>query len=400
MLTRVFSFGSAVVDGVLVRGDVAIAGGRIAAIGTDVETFLETLDPNDDVERVDCTGRVIAPGFIDLQCNGAVGLDITTQPDAIGRIAEALPRFGVTSWLPTVVTCPAVDRRTAIEAMLALRSESGGAGAEGRNLRAEPIGLHFEGPMISPNHVGAHVPRHVATPSVDELDAWVSSGVVSFVTLAPELPGAIDVIRHLSDGGIVISAGHTRMTPEDLIAARSAGLSYATHLFNAMAPFRHRAPGPIGSILADPTLVAGIIADGLHVDPVAVRMAWNTLGPSRMSLVSDAVGALGMPFGPLHVGDFEIMYDETGVRIAGGVLAGSALALDQAVRNLIAWTGCSLVDALATVTTTPADLLGLTDRGRVAVGMRADLVILDEAANLHGTMIGGQSVRDRNEPRR
>ncbi len=397
MLTRVFLHGSALVDGVVVRGDMAIADGRIAAIGDDVEAFLENLRPDDDIERVDCTGRVIAPGFIDVQCNGAVGLDITTQPDAIGRIAEALPRFGVTSWLPTVVTCPAVARRTAIEVMIALRSESG---AHTGRPRAEPIGLHFEGPMISPNHLGAHAPRHVATPSVDELDAWVSSGVVALVTLAPEVPGAIDVIRHLSDGDIVVSAGHTGMTPADLVAARGAGLSYATHLFNAMAPFQHRAPGPIGSILADATLVAGIIADGLHVDPVAVRMAWNTLGPARMSLVSDAVGALGMPFGPLHVGDFEIMYDETGVRIAGGVLAGSALALDQAVRNLIAWTDCDLGDALATVTSTPADLLGLTDRGRLAVGMRADLVILDAGGNLHATIIGGDTVRDRIEPPR
>ncbi len=136
-----------------------------------------------------------------------------------------------------------------------------------------------------------------------------------------------------------MSGGHTAMTPDDLAAARRAGLSYATHLFNAMAPFNHRSPGPIGAVLADDAVVAGIICDGIHVDPIAVRMAWHALGPHRTSLVSDASPALGMPYGRMHLAGFEIVHDETGVRTVDGVLAGSALALDQAVRNLIAFTG-------------------------------------------------------------
>jgi len=179
------------------------------------------------------------------------------------------------------------------------------------------------------------------------------------------------------------------MSPADLAAARSAGLSYATHLFNAMAPFSHRNPGPVGAVLADDDVVAGIICDGIHVDPIAVRMAWHALGPTRMSLVSDASPALGMPYGRMQLAGFEIIHDETGVRTVDGVLAGSALALDQAVRNLIEFTGCTLADALATVTTTPADLLGLTDRGRLGVGMRADLTILDGDANLVATIVAG-----------
>jgi N-acetylglucosamine-6-phosphate deacetylase len=179
------------------------------------------------------------------------------------------------------------------------------------------------------------------------------------------------------------------MTPTDLDAARSVGLSYTTHLFNAMAPFSHRAPGPIGAVLADGTLVAGVIVDGIHVDPTAVHMAWNALGPARMSLVSDSSPALGLPFGRTHIAGFEIVYDETGVRTVDGVLAGSALELDQAVRNLIAFTGCSLADALATVTSTPADLLGLTERGRLDVGSRADLVILAPDGELVATVVAG-----------
>jgi N-acetylglucosamine-6-phosphate deacetylase len=377
-MTQVFAGATVVIDGAFRSADLVVDGGRIV----DVDISPSTTATHSSEEVIDCSGHIISPGFIDLQCNGAVGLDVTTDPSSIGAMADALPRFGVTSFLPTVVTSPAPRRRAAVEAVQRLRGHAPGSGAE-------PIGLHFEGPMISRQHLGAHVPAHVGMLDVDELDDWIASGAVTLVTLAPELPGAIDVIRRLANGGIVVSGGHTAMTSDDLGAARSAGLSYATHLFNAMAPFNHRSPGPVGAVLADDTVVAGIICDGIHVDPIAVRMAWNALGPTRTSLVSDASPALGMPYGRMQLAGFEIIHDETGVRTIDGVLAGSALALDQAVRNLVAFTGCDLVDALATVTTNPADLLGLTDRGRLRVGTRADLTILDADANLVATVVAG-----------
>jgi N-acetylglucosamine-6-phosphate deacetylase len=224
-----------------------------------------------------------------------------------------------------------------------------------------------------------------------EVAVWASSGVVSLVTLAPELDGAVDVVERLVAAGVVVSAGHTAMSPADFAAARSAGLSYVTHLYNAMAPFGHRAPGPIGAVLADPSITAGVICDGIHVDPTAVEMAWRSLGPHRMSLVSDASPALGAPYGRYDIGGFEIIHDETGVRTLDGVLAGSALELDRAVRNLMEYTGCTLADALATVTSTPADLLGLPDRGRIRTGARADLTIVDPAGNLHRTVVAGRT---------
>lgn len=377
-MTQVFTGAAIVTDGALRRADLLVDRGRIA--GIDVTPTRTDTRPS--VEVIDCGGYVISPGFIDLQCNGAVGLDVTTDPTSVDMVAEALPRFGVTSFLPTVVTSPTPARRAAIEALLELRRRDPGSGADA-------IGLHFEGPMISRQHLGAHVPAHVATLDLREVDEWIASEAVALVTLAPELPGALDAVGRLASGGIVVSGGHTAMTPDDLAAARSAGLSYATHLFNAMAPFNHRSPGPVGAVLADDTVVAGIICDGIHVDPIAVRMAWHALGAQRTSLVSDASPALGMPYGRMHLAGFEIIHDETGVRTVDGVLAGSALALDQAVRNLIAFTGCTLADALATVTTTPADLLGLTDRGRLRVGSRADLTILDGDANLVATIVGG-----------
>jgi N-acetylglucosamine-6-phosphate deacetylase len=376
-------------DGAVVHADLVVDGDRIVEVAVDPPSG--DLDDGD----IDCDGLVVAPGFIDLQCNGAGGVDITTEPDRILDVAAELPRFGVTSFLPTVVTAPASTRAAAIDAMSELRRQPT-ATAGGRRV-ATPLGLHLEGPMISRQHLGAHVPRFAAEPEsmLAEIGAWASSGVVSLVTLAPELDGALDVVETLVGAGVVVSAGHTAMSPDDFAAARSAGLSYVTHLYNAMAPFGHRSPGPIGAVLADPSVTTGVICDGIHVDPVAVEMAWRALGPHRLSLVSDASPAVGAPFGRFNIGGFEIVHDATGVRTVDGVLAGSALELDRAVRNLMAYTGCSLADALATVTSTPADLLGLVDRGRIRTGATADLTILDRAGNLHRTVVGGETAWDR-----
>ena len=389
-MRQVFRGADLVIDDALRRGDLVVEGGRIVAI--ELSTGTPSVAPEPDMEIVDVDRCVISPGFIDLQCNGAVGVDITTDPQGIVAVAHALPRFGVTSFLPTVVTSRAASRQAAIDALVALR---GAAPGRPDRTGADPIGLHLEGPMISRQHLGAHVPTHVMAIETSELDEWAMSHAVRLVTLAPELPGALAVIERLSRAGIAVSAGHTAMAPTDLAAAKAAGLAYATHLFNAMAPFSHRAPGPIGAVLADDDVVAGLICDGIHVDPIAVRMAWRALGPSRVSLVSDAVGALGAPFGRLNLGGIEVIHDDSGVRTLDGVLAGSALPLDQAVRNLREFTGCGLIEALACVTSTPADLLGLDDRGRLAVGLRADLTILDRDAGLIATVIGGMTAWQR-----
>ncbi len=379
MTRMVLAGADLLVDGRLTRCDLVVDDGTITAIGARSDTELAVID---------CAGLVISAGFIDLQCNGALGANLTSDPTSIGVVARELPRFGVTSFLPTLVTSPASNRHHAIGVLAGARGADSFAGAD-------PIGIHFEGPMLSPHHLGAHVAAHVGALDSDEIDMWIASEVVALVTLAPELPGALEIIERLTSGGIVVSAGHTAMTPDDLAAARTVGLAHTTHLFNAMAPFNHRVPGPIGAVLADDTLVAGIICDGIHVDPVAVRMAWHALGPTRLALVSDASPALGMPYGRMRLAGFEIIHDASGVRTVDGILAGSALALDQAVRNLIAFTGCDLADALATVTTTPADLLGLDDRGRLRVGMRADLTILDHDAHLIAAVVGGIVVHGR-----
>jgi N-acetylglucosamine-6-phosphate deacetylase len=364
--------------------EVAVVGGRIADPGAapaGAPTF-------------DAAGRVVVPGFIDLQCNGAAGIDLTAEPERLWEMAAILPRWGVTAWLPTIVTAPADLRRRALEAWRAGPPPSLAGGPP----LATPLGLHFEGPFLAPERRGAHPLKYVAAPdpALVESEAW--AGVVALVTLAPELPGAIDLVRALVARGIVVSAGHSSATAAEARAAADAGVSYVTHLFNAMAPLHHREPGLAGVALSDDRLRAGLIADGLHVDPAVVAVAARALG-DRLSLVTDAVAALGAPPGPVPLGTLtaEVSAEDGGVRLPDGTLAGSTLALDQAVRNVVAFAGVPLADAVGTVTTVPAAVLGLTDRGTLDAGAAGDLVLLDDDGTLVATVIGGRVAYDRRE---
>jgi N-acetylglucosamine-6-phosphate deacetylase len=322
--------------------------------------------------------RWVVPGFIDLQINGADGIDVTTEPERIGELAAVLPRSGVTAFLPTVITCPP-DVRARVLASWPPTVPDGGA---------VPLGLHLEGPMLSPVRHGAHPVVALVEPSLEVIDGWCPDGGVRLVTIAPELPGALDVIAALAARGVTVSIGHTDANAAEFAAGRTAGARCVTHLFNAMRPFAHRDPGPIGAALADDDVVAGLICDGLHVDPVAVRMAWRGLG-RRLNLVTDAVAALGTGDDG-RLGDVAVTVTAGAVRDAAGVLAGSVLTLDQALRNLVAFTGCSVADAVATVTSTPADLVGLADRGRLVPGARADVTVLDAELRVVETWVGGE----------
>jgi N-acetylglucosamine-6-phosphate deacetylase len=340
--------------------------------------------------RLDATGLLVAPGFIDLQCNGAIGVDLTTAPQRMWDVAAALPRWGVTAWLPTVVTAAPSARARAVTALAAGPPADAPPGAR-------PLGLHLEGPFLAPERAGAHDRRALVPPSLDLVagEGWSRPGGVSLVTLAPELPGALDVVRHLVDRGIVVSAGHTSASAAEATAAIGAGVSYVTHLFNAMAPLHHREPGIAGVALTDERVRVGLIADGCHVDPAVVALAARALG-SRLSLVTDAVAALGAPPGPLRLGDLtaSVSPADGSVRLPDGTLAGSTLSLDRAVRNLTDFAGVDLPAAVDAVTATPAALLGLADRGVVAPGAVGDLVLLTPAGDLVATVVGGRLVYD------
>lgn len=362
---------------------LVIGGGTVVSpggVGTTVvveDDRIEAVGDGATACDIDARGGWIVPGFIDLQINGAGGIDVTTQPSRLGELAATLPRYGVTAFLPTVVTCPPAVRAEALSAWAPLVLDAG----------AVPLGLHLEGPMLALERRGAHPAAHLVAPAGDVVDGWSVDAGVALVTIAPEQPGALDVIAVLVERGVVVSIGHTDCTAEQFATGRAAGARYVTHLFNAMRPFAHRDPGPIGAALADDSVVCGLICDGIHVDPVAVRMAWRALGPSRLNLVTDAVAALGGDGG--RIGSVDVDVAAGAVRTVDGVLAGSVLSLDQAVRNLVAFTGCSVADAVATVTSTPADLLGLVDRGRLVPGGRADVTVLDPQLRVVATVVGG-----------
>jgi N-acetylglucosamine-6-phosphate deacetylase len=373
--------GGAVVtpSGVIDPGDVLVdRDGRISAVARS-----GAIDAPADAATLGATDCWVTAGFIDIQINGGHGIDLTTAPDRADELARHLPQYGVTSFVPTIITCRD-DQRAAALAWWAARNASTGAPA------AAPLGLHIEGPMLAEARRGAHPRELLRRPEPGLIDGWSRDAGVVLATLAPELPGALDVIATLTDRGIVVALGHTDCTAEEFAAGVGAGARYVTHLFNGMRPFGHRDPGPIGATLADDTVVAGLICDGIHVDPVAVRMAWRALGPDRVNLVTDAVAVLGTDPGASRLGSVDVTVDGGGVRTAAGVLAGSDLSLDQAVRNLVVFAGCTVPDAVRTVTATPARLLGLDQRGALCPGARGDVTVLGAELDVVATVVGGE----------
>jgi N-acetylglucosamine-6-phosphate deacetylase len=358
--------------------DVVVEGDRIMAVQAE--------QANDATAFVDATGCSVLPGFVDLQVNGAVGVDLTTQPDRIGEVAAFLVECGVTSFMPTVISSSATDVAAAIAALRRWAAETTSA--------ARSLGVHLEGPFLNPVRAGAHPLHHLRSPSLAEAHEWGINSGVAMVTLAPELPGALPVIEQLAANGISVCAGHTTANADELNAAIDAGVRGVTHLFNAMGPMSARAPGPGAATLANSTLIAGLIVDGLHVDPTMVRVAWRALGADRIALVSDAVSALGLPHGAYSIGDTQVLVDGTGVHTAEGVLAGSVLRFDQAVRNLMEFTGCGLAEASICASATPARLAQRRDIGRLAPGYAADVVVLDENHQVVVTVVAGRVVFD------
>ncbi len=333
---------------------------------------------------IDAMGKLLVPGFIDLQVNGAFGKDFTADPTAIWIVATAYPRYGVTGFLPTIITSP-LETVTSAQSIVC-RPPQAFRGAE-------PFGLHLEGPFLNPLRKGAHNPRYLRLPALEAVSDWSPATGIRLVTLAPELPGALPVISSLARRGVLVSAGHSMATYAEAIAGFDAGIRYGTHLFNAMSLLAHREPGLPGALLTEERVAVGFIPDGIHTHPAMIRMAWKQLGPRRFSMVTDCMAALGMGPGHHLLGDYEVTVDAASARLADGTLAGSILSLDEGVRNLIRATGCALEEALATVTTTPARLLGLSqERGEIAPGYVADLVLLSQDLTIEMTIARGEVV--------
>ena len=365
-------------DEVIEHGSVSIEDGKIISVAA------ETLTVPVSSEMIDGNGCFLAPGFIDLQLNGAFGMDFTDNPESIWDVGALLPRTGTTSFLPTIVTA-ALEQYT--EALFVHR-----AGMSENYLGAKPRGFHFEGPFLNPAKKGAHNTHFLQLPSKDIAADWSQESGVSLVTLAPELPGALDLVELLVSRGVVVSAGHSNASYEIALEAFKAGVRYGTHLFNADPELNHRSPGLTGAMLTTPGWTVGLIADGIHVHPAMVQLAWKAKGPEGINLVTDAISALGMKPGMYQLAGFEVMVNELSVRLPDGTLAGSTLSTDQALRNIQEYTGCSLAEAVQSLTLTPARLMGWEQKGRVAPGCDADLVLLSADGQVQKTMCAGQLV--------
>lgn len=333
---------------------------------------------------VEGDGRTLVPGLLDLQLNGAFGHDFTTDPGAIWAVAADLPRWGVTAFLPTIITSPL--------AQIAQAQDVVRHGRPPNFTGAEPLGLHVEGPFLNPAKKGAHNPAYLRLPEPTAVADWSPAAGIRLVTLAPEMPGALALAQELAARGVVVSAGHSMATLAEAQAAFAHGVGYGTHLYNAMPPLGHREPGLVGALLHTDSVVVGIIPDGIHVHPALVKLAWQAKGPHGLNVVTDAMAALGCPPGVYRLNDFDVTVTEREARLADGTLAGSVLDLITAVRHLMAFTGCALSDALATVTTTPAKVLGLEEYGRIAPGSRADLALLNDDLQVDLTLVAGEIV--------
>lgn len=337
---------------------------------------------------IDAENLILSPGWIELQINGAFGLDFTNDPTCLWEVASKLPRYGVTAFLPTIITSSRDTYRQALEVW----RQGPPAGWRG----AQPIGWHFEGPFINMKKKGAHDPNFVRVPDMDFAKDWSRENGVFLVTMAPELPGALDAARLLISRGIILSAGHSLATFEEANSAVEAGYRAATHLFNAMPPLDHRSPGLAAAVMLHPQITVGLIPDGIHVHPGMVELAWRLKGAHKIALVTDAMAALGVLPGVFVQAGMEVIVEGDSARLRDGTLAGSILGLDQALRNLMKFTNSRVEQILPALSGTQAELLQLERYGQVKETGKPNFTLVDDEGQVAMTIINGEILYTRN----
>jgi N-acetylglucosamine-6-phosphate deacetylase len=355
---------AALVDGALVRGDVDIADGRIAAVGVN--------------------GRpgkgIAAPGFVDLQVNGFGGIDfLSADRPAYEQAGEALLRTGVTAYQPTFITSA---EPVTVEALQTLPTNEPGP---------RVLGAHLEGPFLSPDRPGTHPLEHLRAPDVGLLDRLLDAGHVTQMTLAPELPGADALVERLRERGVSVSAGHTNATAEEAHHAFDLGVGGVTHVFNAMRPFRSRDPGIAGAALTRASVVIAMVVDGHHLADETVRLVW-ACAAGRVALVTDAIAAAGAggDGGTFQLGDVEVAVEHGAAPMReDGTLAGTVLTMIDAVRNLHT-LGVPFEQAVGAATEVPARFLARGDVGFLEPGALADVVVLDDRLEIQTVLCAGR----------
>lgn len=362
---------------------VEIENGRICSIARRDSAEVPT-----GARVLDFPGATLAPAFFDVHIHGAAGHDaMEATPQALSAISGFLASRGTGSFLATTVTAPLDATLRAVEGLAQWIAQPL---AEGH---AQTVGIHLEGPFLSHAKRGVQPAEHLLAPSIATFDRLfdAAEGHVRLMTLAPELPGAVELAAHATARGVRVSVGHSDATAAETRAAIAAGATSATHTFNAMRALDHREPGILGTVLTNDALYAELICDGIHTEPEIVRLWWRAKGPERAILVTDAMSAAGMPDGEYQLGGFAVQV-ANGRAMARGVLAGSVLTLDCALANFIAFTGATVEQGLNLLSANPAAMTGLTDRaGSLAVGQPANLVAVDASGKLVGSIVGGQS---------
>jgi N-acetylglucosamine-6-phosphate deacetylase len=353
---------------------VLVDGSRVLAVGPRDEVAVPAI-----AHRVDASGMTLMPGFVDVHVHGAGGHDVMeATPEALSTIATTLARGGTTSFLATTVTAEPGGLCNSAEG-IARYIASQSRQIELTRPCAEILGIHFEGPFISQARRGVHPAQWITAPSPALLGKMLAAagGTARILTLAPETQGGLDLITEARQAGVIVALGHTDATYEQATEAIAYGARHAAHVFNAMRPFSHRETGVLGAVLTSPQVTAELIADGVHVDSAAMKLLLAAKAAGGVILVSDGTAATGMPDGRYRLGDFDVDVAGGVVRNAEGKLAGSALTLDQALRNVVA-LGVPLEEVVRMLTFYPARLLGLEARkGTLAAGADADLVFLD-----------------------
>jgi N-acetylglucosamine-6-phosphate deacetylase len=336
---------------------------------------------------LDAKGRIAAPGFIDVHIQGAGGADVLNgTEDALKAISQTCAQYGTTSFLATTVYKANGDNEH-----LRLAAKYAGRDLGGANL----IGIHLEGPFIAANKRGMIQPGCICEPSMEVLDKIldITGGKLAMMTIAPEVEGGLEIIRRLVGSNIVASFAHSGADYQQTVAGITAGISHATHLFNVMTGIHHRSPGPLVAIFENENVTAQLIADGVHIHPSVLKLAFEILGPERVVLITDGMQAMGLPDGKYIYNGIEYESKEGAARYKDGTLIGTALGLSELLKRFISFTGCGLDVAVKMVTENPAKVLGIEERkGSIAIGKDADLVLLNDDLSVQTTIVCGKIV--------
>lgn len=340
-----------------------------------------------DENILDANGLYVSPGFIDVHIHGAGGCDtMDGTSESINTIAKTIVEHGTTSFTPTTMTVSVEDIRKSLKAIKKVKE----GGSEG----AHVLGVHLEGPFVSPKAIGAQNPNYILNPSISAYDEMVKDyeDIIVSITLAPEVEGAKDLIKYISSKDVICSLGHSNATYEEAMEAINCGARHATHLFNAMTPLTHRNPGVVGAIF-DSNITTETISDGIHISYPVLRIAYKQKGSDNVLLISDAMMACCMPNGNYSLGGQKVIVNDGEARLENGALAGSVLTLDNAVRNIYRNSNLPLHEIIKMATYNGAKHCKVDDhKGQIKEDYDADLILFDDDINIKKVFVSGKEV--------